>query len=409
MLIALQDQILWLRGFRTPDGEQKISSDAAFLLSKILQSQLRLQIDSHSASSSQTPSPGTHESELVRTNAIEAAGHLAEHEGNRYKLATAGIIAPLVGLLKVITDQRQMYATLRALHFLAMDQSNHRQLLKADAVEPLLRLCYSDTKALQVLAAATVAELALDKANWPQLMKGGLVAALVHLLQSNSQRAQIAAMVSIMKLSTNDANKILLGEAGAIPLIVPLLSPGPEDPQPIAALVLQNLAVPQANRHRIAEAGAFPLLVTLLKTGDPTAQEGAAGALMNLLDDTSLHESLIAADGVSALEAALKLQIENVQSYAAGAFMNLSTHGPSAVHVIEVSKYLMVASTQSPFPDTRKWAAAAVWNLIKGEMIPIIFGTVPMRSASFTQQRSGTLDAITPDFDKMGKAMGGWM
>lgn len=409
--IALQDQITWLKAFQTEtalESGTEISSNDASRIAKILQSQLMLQLNSNEASSSQTPLPGTSESELLRTTALEAADLLAEHKINREKLATAGIVPSLVGLLKIVTDERQVEATLRGLQLFAMEQSNHKQMTKAGAVEPLLRMCYSDTKALQILAAATVADLAQAKPNWPPLIKAGLIPAILHLLKSRSERAKSAAVLSVVGLNNDPGNHIPLGEAGVIPLIVPLLR-GPEIQQTAAALALQNLAVPHVNKHRIAEAGAIPLLVAQLKTGNTFVKEGVSGALMNLAQDAGLHSQLIAADGASALAAALKLRIEYVQAYAAGAFMNLSLSEVGAVAATEVSKYLIQESKQSPFPDARKWAAAAVWNLIKGQMIPVFHGTVSIQSANSTEARGSTLDALTPDFDRWGKAMGGWM
>ena len=89
--------------------------------------------------------------------------------------------------------------------------------------------------------------------------------------------------------------------------------------------------------------------------------------------------------------------------------MNLSTNEASAFDVIQVSQLLIEESMHSPFPDTRKWAASAVWNLIKCQMMPVFWGNVSISAGNIAANNSNPLDALTPDFDKMGKTMGGWM
>lgn len=90
--------------------------------------------------------------------------------------------------------------------------------------------------------------------------------------------------------------------------------------------------------------------------------------------------------------------------------MNFSTNEASMVHVIEVSQLLIEESMHSPFPDARKWAASAIWNLIKCQMLPVFFGNVSINAANTcASTRSNPLEALTPDFDKMGKSVGGWM
>lgn len=315
---TLQDSLTWLKALQA-DAVPDIDSDDASRLVKILQTQLKLQLNPDGPSSSKTAPYGTHESEAIRLHAAKAAACLTQQSSNRERLASAGLIAPLAGLLKIITDQAQLEAILTALSLLAQEQSCHKMVLKSGAVEPLLRFCHSETKAVLVPAAWCISELTQARTNWPPLMKAGLLKTLQHLLQCKSERGRSAAALAFVALGSQPANDELLREPHIVSLLVGMLGPvGHEHGRTAAALALQNLAIPFANKRQIAEAGAIPLLVDQLRTASSLLQEGAAGALMNLAQDKGLHEQLIAADACQALASALRSRNEYVQPYAAG-------------------------------------------------------------------------------------------
>ena len=152
---------------------------------------------------------------------------------------------------------------------------------KVDKKIDFYTFCLSFHKLAENAAEALI-NLAANPENRVLVIKAGAIEPLVKLLDGADRQKWIAAGALMILAINNPDNQKAILEAGAIEPLVKLLD-GTNTQKENAAGALWNLANNNPdNQKAIIEAGAIEPLVTLLKEGENTQKRYAAGVLKNL-------------------------------------------------------------------------------------------------------------------------------
>ena len=134
----------------------------------------------------------------AQEQAAAAIAHVSSPEANQRPLIKAGVVLPLVWLLRGGTSTSQVCAS-RAIGNLACNRDGQEQIHRAGGVRSLLALLGSGKA--QELAARALARLACD--NLPiqlEICKAGGVASLIALLSDINTEVQLQACAAISEL-----------------------------------------------------------------------------------------------------------------------------------------------------------------------------------------------------------------
>ena len=189
------------------------------------------------------------------------------------------------------------------------DPDLQARVAAAGAISPLVGLLASDLEAMQMSAATALGNLALNASLRARLTSAGAVTALSRLLQSVSAAVQEPAARALMGLAhENDAQARAIAAAGGIPPLVHLLRSDSTTASatPMLALrVLTTLAAEDGSPRDISiirKAGALPLLEKLKGNARASAfiREDAASLIQLLQHSPSDTLSAQRADTNSA-------------------------------------------------------------------------------------------------------------
>lgn len=305
---------------------------------------------------------------------------LALHPENRQLLGANGAVNVLVELLKIASDIEQQAGWAICLQNLVLDNptENGRMAIQAGAIDPLLRLCFSETAWVQFPAATALANLGsgINKEDpgvmevGGPLIRAGAIEAVVHLLQSTCEGvvqggAHLAFVLTLdIWSSLHDEYAEAIGAAGIIGLLVNVLNTGSSAAQDNAAGALNNLTV-EANWNLFADAEAIQAVIPLLK--ELSVQHRATSIIYNLAKNSSSHDSIIQAGGVDGLLYSLQTGSRRAQTTAAGAFMHLSENPalrPSLAPAASLLAAIAVKAQDEEVAELQRRASLAVINLV---------------------------------------------
>lgn len=301
--------------------------------------------------------------------------------GRRATMVAAGVVAPLVqaltnGQLSVVA---QAHAA-TVISFLAIDKSNHIEIISRRGVPPLVLLLEEGTLNAKRHAAVGLARLSRDNPNAQSLIyNAGAVTPLVRWLGDPSigppeiaanalsdlaygnadmqtkieQANAIPPLVAMLDLhagldyqrAASDALATLAQEnsrcqraiaaAGGIPPCVDLLKSGKGAHKDVAN-ALAMLAADEENKMQIARVGGIGPLVELLSTGDHATQQHAAKALEWLARDCAENQVALANEKASApLVSLLGSESAETQESAVTALLCLASHASSRTVVVK--------------------------------------------------------------------------
>lgn len=178
---------------------------------------------------------------VLQTNAVAAIVNLSLEKCNKVKIVRAGIVPPLVDLLKGRFPDSQEHAA-GALFSLALEDENKMAIGVLGALPPLL-----------------------------------------HALRSESERTRHDSAMALYHLSLVQSNRVKLVKNGAIPTLLAMARSGYEGSRVL--LVLCNLAMCAEGRSALLDGNAVACLVAMLRgneLGSESTRENCVAALYSL-------------------------------------------------------------------------------------------------------------------------------
>lgn len=204
---------------------------------------------------------------------------------SRAYLAAAGVIIPLVSMLKSSNLEAKEAAMLALLNLAIRNERNKMTIVKAGAVTPLVELLQSENANLRETAAVAVLTLSAADANKPVIGNSGATPFLVEILVSGSLQGKVDAVIALYNLSTYPENLALILAAGAVSPLIMLLKECKKASKVAekTTALLESLTVFEEGRSAIAnEEGGILALVEVLEDGSLHSREHAVSALLTM-------------------------------------------------------------------------------------------------------------------------------
>eukprot|EP00798_Chlamydomonas_sp_ICE-L_P022594 gene22594-biopygen31260 len=203
------------------------------------------------------------------------------------KVADAGAIPHLVALLSVDTPSVIQQGVVRALRYIALDNSdNQGKVAAAGAIPFLVALftAYAHGIIVGIIVGITVG-----------ILFGILVGIYVGIIAGIIAGIIVGIYAGIVANNADNQGKVAY--ARAIPLLLTLMSSGIlAHVQAHAAYALSNLVCDNpSNQGKVASGGAIPPLVALLSASSPPlVQDQAASALESLVANNACNQGKVA-------------------------------------------------------------------------------------------------------------------
>lgn len=202
---------------------------------------------------------------------------------SRAYFGAAGVIVPLVYMLKSTSTDSREAALLALVNLSVRNERNKVRIVKAGAIVPLLELLQSEDANLREAAAAAVLTLSSSHVNKPVIGASGITPLLVEMLMSGSLQGKVDAVMALFNLSTYSDNLLTILEAGAVSPLILLLKDCKKSSKVAerTTAILEALMKFEEGRSTVVEAeGGLLALVEVLEEGSPLGRQHAVGALL---------------------------------------------------------------------------------------------------------------------------------
>eukprot|EP01018_Ginkgo_biloba_P021656 Gb_35735 [translate_table: standard] len=221
---------------------------------------------------------------------------------SRAYLAAAGVIIPLVSMLKSTNLEAKEAAVLALLNLAVGNERNKVRIVKTGAIPSLVELLQSENANLRESAAAAILTLSASAINKPVIGASGATPLLVEMLTSGSLQGKFDAVMALYNLSTCTENLLHILVAGAVPPLIRLLKDCKKSSkfsEKTTALLDSLLAFEEGRIAVVKEEGGILALVEVVEDGSPQSREHAAGALLKLCQtSTGEYKQAILKEGV---------------------------------------------------------------------------------------------------------------
>eukprot|EP00249_Psilotum_nudum_P012705 c23933_g2_i1 orf=909-2075(+) len=204
---------------------------------------------------------------------------------SRSYFAAAGVIAPLVSMLKSGSPDGQEVAVLALLNLAVRNERNKVRIVKEGAIAPLVELLQSEDAALRESAAAAVLTLSASNANKPVIGASGATPLLVEMLMSGSIQGRVDAVMALYNISTFPDNLEQILNAEAVPPLLLLLQDCKKYSRVAekTTALLESLSTFEEGRSSILkEEGGILALVEVLEEGSLQGREHAVRTLFTM-------------------------------------------------------------------------------------------------------------------------------
>lgn len=289
------------------------------------------------------------------------------------RIAQAGAIPPLVGLLSGEMGEEAQEEAAGALRALADTEHSRRLMTEAGGMAPLVLLLGSPNERARAHAEGALVRLTVEKAT-----RAVITQRLMSMLDKTADTALkeqgTAALVNLARESTENRMSIL--EAGGIPKLLELLKENSTNVVKNAVSAISQLAFQnKKTQSAIAVANGVAILVqTLIKNshqntaGSPGAKlcELTAEAIWNLAHEHKQNQSLFLKEGAHPPLVALVMHpLAVLQMNAAGALAALSKDHPDNQAAIAKAGAIppICTNVRDGTSETREESAAALWAL----------------------------------------------
>lgn len=246
---------------------------------------------------------GAHGDVDVRIRAAKEIRRLTKTSAkSRAYLAAAGVIVPLVSMLKSANLEAKEAAVLALLNLAVGNERNKVRIVKAGAIPTLVELLQSENANLRESVVAAILTLSASAINKPIIGVSGVIPLLVEVLTSGSIQGKVDAVMALYNLSTYTDNLLPILAAGAVPPLIWLLKDCKKTSkfsEKMTALLESLLALEEGRTAVVKEEGGILALVEAVEDGSPQSREHAVGALLNLCQaNISEHRQAILKEGV---------------------------------------------------------------------------------------------------------------
>lgn len=229
---------------------------------------------------------GAHGDVDVRIRAAKEIRRLTKtSDKSRAYLAAAGVIVPLVSMLKSANLEAKEAAVLALLNLAVGNERNKVRIVKAGAIPTLVELLQSENANLRESVVAAILTLSASAINKPVIGASGAIPLLVEVLTSGSIQGKVDAVMALYNLSTYTDNLLPILAAGSVPPLIRLLKDCKKTSkfsEKLTALLESLLVLEEGRTAIVKEEGGILALVEAVEDGSPQSREHAVGALLNL-------------------------------------------------------------------------------------------------------------------------------
>lgn len=229
---------------------------------------------------------GAHGDVDVRIRAAKEIRRLTKtSDKSRAYLAAAGVIVPLVSMLKSANLEAKEAAVLALLNLAVGNERNKVRIVKAGAIPTLVELLQSENANLRESVVAAILTLSASAINKPIIGASGAIPLLVEVLTSGSIQGKVDAVMALYNLSTYTDNLLPILAAGSVPPLIRLLKDCKKTSkfsEKLTALLESLLVLEEGRTAIVKEEGGILALVEAVEDGSPQSREHAVGALLNL-------------------------------------------------------------------------------------------------------------------------------
>lgn len=203
----------------------------------------------------------------------------------RAYFAAAGVIIPLVSMLKSSSMDVKEAALLALLNLAVRNERNKVRIVKAGALNPLVELMQCKDASLRESAAAAILTLSASTFNKSAISASGSTPLLVEMLSSGSLQGKVDAVMALYNLSTPPENLVPILAAGACAPLLLLLKDCKKSSkvaEKITALLEVLMGFEEGRSSIIREEGGLLAVVEVLEEGSIQGREHAVGALLTM-------------------------------------------------------------------------------------------------------------------------------
>jgi len=171
-----------------------------------------------------------------------------------------------------------------ALRNLASDEKYQLEIVKADGLQPLLRLLQSTYLPLILSSAACVRNVSIHPQNESPIIEAGFLQPLINLLSfKDNEEVQCHAISTLRNLAaSSEKNKTAIVKAGAVQSIKELVLEVPISVQSEMTACIAVLALSDELKGQLLEMGICEVLIPLTNSPSGEVQGNSAAALGNL-------------------------------------------------------------------------------------------------------------------------------
>ncbi|CAE7131982.1 unnamed protein product [Rhizoctonia solani] len=214
-----------------------------------------------------------------------ALSNISVDAANRKKLASSEpkLVQSLVALMDSPSPKVQCQAAL-ALRNLASDENYQLKIVKADGLQPLLRLLHSTFLPLILSSVACVRNVSIHPLNEAPIIEAGYLGPLVDLLSfEENEEVQCHAVSILRNLAAGDEkSKAQIVAVGAAQKIKELVLGVPVSVQSEMTACVAVLALSDELKPQLLEMGICEVLIPLTNSPSVEVQGNSAAALGNL-------------------------------------------------------------------------------------------------------------------------------
>ncbi|KAJ6675934.1 U-BOX DOMAIN-CONTAINING PROTEIN 4-LIKE ISOFORM X1 [Salix viminalis] len=215
---------------------------------------------------------------------------------DRFKIAKAGAIKPLISLILSSDSQLQEYGVTAILNLSLCDE-NKELIASSGAIKPLVRALKTGTSTAKENAACALLRLSQMEENKVAIGRSGAIPMLINLLATGAFRGKKDAATALYSLCSVKENKIRAVQAGIMKPLVELMADFGSNMVDKSAFVLSLLiTVPEAKTAVVEEAG-IPVLVEIVEVGSQRQKEIAVSILLQICEDNLVFRAMVTREG----------------------------------------------------------------------------------------------------------------
>lgn len=217
----------------------------------------------------------------VQVNSVAALVNLSLEKVNKVKIVRAGIVLPLIDVLKGGFPEAQEHAS-GALFSLALDDENKTAIGVLGALQPLLHILRSESERTRNDSALALYHLTLVQSNRSKLVKHGSILYLVGMVKSGHLTSRI--LLILCNMAACPEGRAAMLDAGAVECLVQILRESELESEAMTrescVVALYGLSQGGLRFKGLAkEAGAVEVLKEVEATGSDRAREKAKRVL----------------------------------------------------------------------------------------------------------------------------------